>query len=66
VCDEPGTYVATEATFQHNRTHSWNHGLGQILTALLDAGLTITMLVEHDSVPWVALPGQRERTIDGE
>ena len=42
-------------------THEWNHGLGEIVTALLDAGLELTMLEEHDSVPWEALPGQMER-----
>jgi hypothetical protein len=35
----------------------WNHGLGEIVTAVLDAGLVLTALVEHDSVPWDALPG---------
>ena len=47
-------------------THEWNHGLGEIVTALLDAGLELTMLEEHDSVPWEALPGQMERIGDGE
>jgi hypothetical protein len=40
----------------------WNHGLGEIVTALLDAGgMEIAGLVERDSVPWEALPGQMER-----
>jgi len=50
--DTDGTYVETEATFTANRSYSWNHGLGEIVTALLDRGMRITMLVEHDSVPW--------------
>ena len=64
--DEGGTYVTTDAVFEHNRTLEWNHGLGEIVTALLDAGLAITALTEHDSVPWDALPGLMERTADGE
>jgi SAM-dependent methyltransferase len=52
-----GTYVATDVAFAHNTTIEWNHGLGEIVTALLDHGLDLTMLVEHDSVPWDALPG---------
>ena len=28
-------------------SHSWNHGLGEIVSALLDAGLVLTELVEH-------------------
>lgn len=55
--DQPGTYVPTDVEFDHNVTYEWNHGLGEIITALLDAGLRITGLVEHESVPWEALPG---------
>jgi SAM-dependent methyltransferase len=58
VFDEGGTYVETDVEFQHNVTHSWNHGLGEVVTALLDEGFELTMLEEHDSVPWEALPGQ--------
>ena len=66
VWDDGGTYVETDATFVHNVTHSWNHGLGEIVGALLDVGMDLTMLVEHDSVPWEALPGQMERLDGGE
>lgn len=66
VFDDPGTYVATDATFTHNLTHEWNHGLGEIVTALLDAGMQLTMLEEHDSVPWEALPGQMTKLDLGE
>ena len=62
--DEPGTYVESDVEFVHTVSRSWNHGLGEIVTALLDHGLTITGLVEHDSVPWEALPG-RMTAIDG-
>jgi SAM-dependent methyltransferase len=61
VFDVPGTYVPTDVTFEHNLTHVWNHGLGEIVTALLEAGMELTGLVEHDSVPWEALPGRMER-----
>ncbi len=66
VWDEGGTYVETDAVFEHNVTHEWNHGLGEIVTALLDEGLRVTGLVEHDSVPWEALPGQMEKLPNGE
>jgi SAM-dependent methyltransferase len=58
VWEEGGTYVETDAVFTANTTHSWNHGLGEIVTALIAEGMQITGLVEHDSVPWEALPGQ--------
>jgi SAM-dependent methyltransferase len=63
---EAGTYVATDAEFTHNTSHEWNHGLGEIVTALIDAGLAVTGLTEHTSVPWEALPGQMRRLPDGE
>ena len=58
VWDEGGTYVQTDHVFTHNVTHEWNHGLGEIVSALFAAGLELTALEEHDSVPWDALPGQ--------
>ena len=64
--NQPGSYVQTDAIFDHNRTHEWNHGIGEVVTALLDNGLRLTMLVEHDSVPWEALPGMMTRTQSGE
>ena len=57
IFEDGGTYVETEVQFSHNVTHVWNHGLGETVTALLDAGMEITGLVEHDSVPWEAIPG---------
>jgi SAM-dependent methyltransferase len=66
VWDDASTYVETDAVFEHTVTHQWNHGLGEIVTALLDHGMELTMLVEHDSVPWEALGGQMERTDEKE
>jgi SAM-dependent methyltransferase len=64
--EEPGTYVTTAVEFSHNVSWSWNHGLGEIVTALLDGGMRLTMLEEHDSVPWDALPGLMEDIGGGE
>ena len=66
VFDEGGTYVETDVVFEHTVSHFWNHGLGEIVTALLDAGMGLTTLVEHDSVPWEALPGKMDRTAENE
>jgi SAM-dependent methyltransferase len=66
IFEEDGTYVQTDAVFIHNRTHSWNHGLGEIVTALLAEGMELTGLAEHDSVPWDALPGQMVQIGGGE
>jgi SAM-dependent methyltransferase len=66
VFDAGGTYVQTDVEFTSTITHEWNHGLGEIVAALLDVGLTVTALAEHDSVPWEALPGQMEQVDGGE
>jgi hypothetical protein len=37
----------------HNsRTYQWLHPLADIVTALLESGLTLAWLHEHDRVPW--------------
>lgn len=66
VLNQDKTYVATDHVLQHTRSAKWNHGMGEIVTALLEAGLQLTMLVEHDSVPWPALPNQMEALPGGE
>lgn len=65
VWDEPGTYADPDAVMVNTVTHEWNHGLGEIVTALLSEGMEITALEEHDSVPWEALPGQMTLLEDG-
>jgi SAM-dependent methyltransferase len=66
IWDEGGTYVATDAVFENNVSAEWNHGLGETITALFEAGMTLTGLAEHDSVPWEAMPGQMEEIGGGE
>lgn len=66
IWDQGGTYVATDTVFENNVSAEWNHGLGETVTALLEAGMTLTGLAEHDSVPWDAMPGQMEEIGGGE
>jgi SAM-dependent methyltransferase len=66
VYEEGGTYVDTDVEFTHNTTNEWNHGIGEIVTAVLDVGMTLTGLVEHLSVPWEALPGKMRQIEGGE
>jgi SAM-dependent methyltransferase len=63
--ESSGTYVETDIEFANTKVRDWSHGLGEIVSAVLEAGLELTMLVEHDSVPWEALPG-RMRLNEGE
>jgi len=60
------TYVETSERLTNTVTHEWNHGLGEVVGALLGEGFQLTMLVEHDSVPWPALPGRMRVGDDGE
>ncbi|GAA1538580.1 class I SAM-dependent methyltransferase [Kribbella lupini] len=64
VWDEGGTYVETDVQFEHTVTHEWNHGLGEIITALIEHGLQLTAFEEHDSAPWVPLPGKMTKDPD--
>ena len=67
VDDEEGSYVEIDVQLQNTESHTWNHGLGEIVTALLDEGLLLTGLEEHLSVPWNPLPpGHMDLGEDGE
>lgn len=67
VTDEhDGSYLPVDTTFRADVSHSWNHGIGETVMALLDTGMTLDLLVEHDSCPWEALPGKMAEGDDGE
>ena len=50
------TYAGT-TKLDSPQSVEWNHGLGEVVTAVMAVGMELTSLVEHDSVPWDALPG---------
>jgi SAM-dependent methyltransferase len=56
--DEPGTYtdVPDGLTFTHTTSHSWNHGIGEVVGSLLSRGLRLDRLVEHDWTVFAAYP----------
>jgi ubiquinone/menaquinone biosynthesis C-methylase UbiE len=47
-----GTYADREAEVGAQTEHGWNHGLGEIVSALIDAGLRIDSLREYPFVDW--------------
>jgi SAM-dependent methyltransferase len=59
------TYVEHEGELSHPDTVEFNHGLGEIFTALTRAGMSVTALEEHDSVPWQAFGGDVMEEIEG-
>ena len=54
--DEPGTYADLTADTKENASYEWSHTLGEIVTALGQAGLVIEFLHEVDHQAWKQLP----------
>ncbi|MDT0558322.1 class I SAM-dependent methyltransferase [Ichthyenterobacterium sp. W332] len=50
-----GTY-ANESSKMVSKEYGWNHGFSEIINALIEAGLTIEYLNEHDESPYNVLP----------
>ena len=45
-------YADETAVLTNKRTYEWMHPVGEVVTALIDAGLRLDWLHEHDAVPW--------------
>lgn len=65
VWNDAVSYAGTEKVTSP-RSVEWNHAISEIVMAVLDAGLSLELLVEHDSVPWEALPGMMVQDETGE
>ena len=50
-----GTYADVNSKML-SKEYGWNHGLGDVITALVDAGLIIEYLKEFDESPYNVLP----------
>lgn len=51
VTEDDSTYAETDVVFEHTTMHLWNHGLGEIIGALLDVDMELRALEEHRSAP---------------
>jgi SAM-dependent methyltransferase len=49
---DPGDYVDPDARLANATTYNWIHSLGDVVTSLIGAGMTLDWLHEHDAVPW--------------
>jgi len=58
-----GTY-ANQSSKMISKEYGWNHGLGEVVTALTEAGLNIEYLKEHNESPYNVLP-DLEKTENG-
>ena len=52
--DSESTYTDARRAIVNRRSYEWNHGIGETVNALLDHGLQLDSLVEHD---WTDSPG---------
>jgi ubiquinone/menaquinone biosynthesis C-methylase UbiE len=52
VFDVKGSYADPTADVGEQKEHGWAHGLGEIVTALSEAGLRIDRLEEHPYLDW--------------
>ncbi len=50
-----GTYADTSSKMM-SKEYGWNHGLGEVVSALTQAGLRVEFLREHDESPYNVLP----------
>ncbi|MDN3666018.1 class I SAM-dependent methyltransferase [Algibacter miyuki] len=50
-----GTYANQKAAIT-SKEYGWNHGLGEVISALTEAGLHIQYLTEHNESPYNVLP----------
>lgn len=50
------TYTGDERPLRSTQTFEWIHPLGDILMALVDAGLRIARVAEHEALPWQMFP----------
>jgi SAM-dependent methyltransferase len=53
--EEPGTYADYDADIELPE-YVWQHGLGDIVTAIIDAGLRLDYLHEHEATVFQQLP----------
>jgi len=54
--DAPTTYTGDDTVFANARAYNWNHPLSDILCGLIDHGLRLEFLHEHETVPWRMFP----------
>ena len=51
-----GSYTEDSDTKSVSKEYGWNHGLGEVINALIEAGLTIDYLKEHEESPYDIYP----------
>ena len=63
---EPLSYVPYDEPLASPDIVHFNHGLAEVITALMNAGMSLTAIEEHDSVSWNPLDDAMEEVGGGE
>jgi SAM-dependent methyltransferase len=53
VLDEEHTYNLSSDRLSNTRTYEWQHSIAQVLNSLIEAGIAIDGVHEHDEIPWM-------------
>jgi hypothetical protein len=56
IFDDEGSYADRDAVLPHTRSYEFHYGIGEIVTALIDAGLRIEFLHEFRFAAWQRFP----------
>lgn len=62
--DNPYDYAEPSVALKAYKTNEWQHGIGEVVTALATAGLRIDFLHEHDRLVWPGIPGMTKLDAD--
>ena len=62
----PVSYVPHDTPLASPDIVHFNHGLAEILTALMDSGLSLVGIAEHETVPWNPFPDEMDEVAPGE
>ncbi|MCY3414481.1 MAG: class I SAM-dependent methyltransferase [Candidatus Heimdallarchaeota archaeon] len=54
--EEDGTYAVLDAKLEYKKEYGWQHSLSDIIMALLDEGLELEFLHEHEVCAWNIYP----------
>ncbi len=54
--DTEGSYADKTADLKNRQSYCWNHGVGEVVQAILDAGLRLEQIREYRDCDWEPLP----------
>ena len=58
--DEAETYAGDGTELSAKRSYEWIHSLSDVVSSVIDAGLTLEFLHEHDALPWPHVPMMKQ------